>query len=501
VRATVALLALALAAGCAGRPALLGLEPAARDTRLAGDQAAVRRYREGMRAVVTYLDARPDLFPPGRPTGPRLLPAADREAVRDVWRRFLDYVLALDALAKDHDGFDRLPPPARYVSGRIAHAAFVGQYRFALDFLDRTSRDPDLDVLLNEPVPELGLPAGTYVRVKYRFLNVIRATQFAAWAVVARDIPADVLPGLAAGIAEDSAALWQAGRGRGPQLTAENALRVVQRAGVAAWFPVQAGVAEWMGDTRTTRRPPLVSPDQITHLRGRLEPGDILLERREWYLSNIGLPGFWPHAALYVGTPADRRMLAAHPDVRRWAHRQGEADSDLEALLRQQAPAAYAASLTLADGHARRVLEAISEGVVFTSLEHSAAADALAVLRPRLSPVERAAALVRAFSYAGRPYDFDFDFRTDGALVCTELVYKAYEAALRLPLVELLGRPVLPANELVRRFDAEVGTPAQQFDLVLFLDGPEAAGLAVERSVDEFRQSWRRPKWRVAARD
>jgi hypothetical protein len=194
-------------------------------------------------------------------------------------------------------------------------------------------------------------------------------------------------------------------------------------------------------------------------------------------------------------------MLAAHPDVRRWAHRQGEADSDLEALLRQQAPAAYAASLTLADGHARRVLEAISEGVAFTSLEHSAAADALAVLRPRLSLVERAAALVRAFGYAGRPYDFDFDFRTDAALVCTELVYKAYDRALRFPLVELLGRPVLPANELVRRFDAELETPTQQLDLIAFLDGEENAGVAVERPVEEFRRSWRRPKWRLLLRD
>ena len=168
----------------------------------------------------------------------------------------------------------------------------------------------------------------------------------------------------------------------------------------------------------------------------------------------------------------------------------------------RRGPPEYARSLTREGDHPRRVLEALSEGVVFTSLEHSAAADALAVLRPRLPPAERPAALVRAFGYAGRPYDYDFDFRTDAALVCTELVYKAYEAAgLRFPVVEILGRPVLPANELARRFDADFGAAAQQFDLILFVDGHERSGVAVEASVEKFRQSWRRPKWRVRAMD
>ncbi len=36
-----------------------------------------------------------------------------------------------------------------------------------------------------------------------------------------------------------------------------------------------------------------------------MEPGDIIVARQNWYLSNIGLPGFWPHAELYVGTPEE----------------------------------------------------------------------------------------------------------------------------------------------------------------------------------------------------
>ncbi len=71
----------------------------------------------------------------------------------------------------------------------------------------------------------------------------------------------------------------------------------------------------------------------------------------------------------------------------------------------------------------------MSEGVIFTTLEHSADCDSLAALRPRLPRREKAQAILRAFHYAGRPYDFNFDFGTDAELVCTELIYKAYEPA------------------------------------------------------------------------
>ncbi|MGH9722018.1 MAG: protein tyrosine phosphatase, partial [Bryobacteraceae bacterium] len=107
-----------------------------------------------------------------------------------------------------------------------------------------------------------------------------------------------------------------------------------------------------------------------------------------------------------------------------------------------------------------------------------------------------------AFGYAGRPYDFNFDFLTDAALVCTELVYKSYEPAadmrgLRFPLVDVMGRKVTPANLLVRQFDEQFGTARQQFDLVLFLDGVERARKAIEASIDAFRASWKRPKWHI----
>jgi hypothetical protein len=381
----------------------------------------------------------------------------------------------------------------------------LAQYRAAMEFIARADRNPELDKVLNEPVPEIGLPAGTYARLKFKYLNVAVATEFAAREVVMKTFSGERQPALREAIKADSDYVWKAGRGHGELLTVKNALKVIQDGAQSAWLPVQAGVSEWMGDTKVYRSGQfLISPEQIKRLQPKLMPGDVLLERREWVMSNIGLPGFWPHAALYLGTPEERRAFFADAAVQAWVKQQDEPGGDLENLLQSRSPKAVDEhSLTPPEpGHPVRVIEAMSEGVVFTTLEHSAVCDSLAVLSPRLSKAERAQALVRAFHYAGRPYDFNFDFSTDAELVCTELVYKSYEPAagmtgLKFPLVEMLGRIVTPANELAKQFDAQYGTADQQYDLILFLDGQERKGRAVEASLADFRASWKRPKWHV----
>lgn len=471
------------------------------------DQQALLRYREGLRQAIAEAHGRPELFGPNDDREPRVPAACERESARRLWQRVLDYHLALDSIGRfhaDYAGLDDARVRAR--SFQLARAAHLIGYRAALDFIDVTAANATIGLLLNEPAGDVGLPSGTYDRYKFRFLNVQRAAEFVALQAIAVTLPLDD-GALRAAIEEDSDAIVRAGLGKGEAMTLVNGLDIVRKAGFTAWFPVQAGVAEWMGDAKVARPGrDLISPAQIREIAGRLEPGDILLERREWYLSNIGLPGFWPHAALLIGTPAERRAYFDDDAVRAWVRGRGEASGDFERLLQARFPAAYRAALEPQEaGHAPRVIEAISEGVSFTTLEHSAAADSLAVLRPRLAKVEKALAILRAFGYAGRPYDFDFDFRTDAALVCTELVYKAFEPApdmqgLRLPLLDFLGRPATPANEIVKQFDEQFGTAQQQTDLVLFLDGREWQARAVPASVQEFRASWRRPKWHIVLR-
>jgi hypothetical protein len=119
--------------------------------------------------------------------------------------------------------------------------------------------------------------------------------------------------------------------------------------------------------------------------------------------------------------------------------------------------------------------------------------------------LEKAKAIERAFSYCGRPYDFDFDFYTDSSLVCSELVFKSYEPradveGVTLGLEKVVGRMTLGPNSIVRTFDQQLGTPQEQLSFVWFLDGRETAHTAAFADVDAFRASWRRPKWDIVQR-
>jgi len=241
-------------------------------------------------------------------------------------------------------------------------------------------------------------------------------------------------------------------------------------------YNAQSMVSCMIGDFRIVQDPPLISLEQIRRDVGpRLKPGDIFLERRNWFMSNAFLPGFWPHSALYVGTIDDLRRLgiADHPAVREH--------------LAEYVKKGH-------DGEPHTVLEAVSEGVVFNTITESMHADYVAVLRPRLTEPQIAQAIVKAFSHKGKPYDFEFDFFTSDKLVCTELLYRSYEGLIHFELVRVMGRDTLPALEIARKYAKERGTEKREFDLVLFLDGDSSSRTARLAGEEEFCSTLKRER-------
>ncbi len=458
------------------------------------DEASLHRLRSALAVTLMRMAQRNELFPTVRLETPRVLALEARAEVRRVWVSVYDRLLALEGIARAHGD---LAGGARGFA--LHHAASLAHYRYSLDFIERVERDPGLDAVLNEADPELGLPAGSYGALKDEILNVVRAGAFASRRLVDRLAISVDAPGLEAATRSDAERIWEVGGADGPLLTGRHLAQRAGEAGAEAALPVQEGVARRMAEVRVHRvGGALISDRQVEELQEQLAPGDVLLTRREWYVSNVGIPGFWSHTALYIGDEDERRVFFDTREVRAWVAAQGEASGDFERLLATTRSAAYRRAAASGPPPAR-VLEAIAEGVAFTPLERAAHADSIAVLRPRLDRVTKARAVWRAFHYAGRPYDYHFDFRSDQALVCSELVYKAYrelpgEPGLALPLERTLGRPMMTPNRLARIFSEE---GPQRFELVVFLDGDERAGAARVSDAETFKSTWSRPKWHI----
>ena len=200
----------------------------------------------------------------------------------------------------------------------------------------------------------------------------------------------------------------------------------------AAMFQMQKGIGILAADRYLKRGHQPGLPDSIRDaLQSILAPGDILLVRKEFTITNYFLPGYWPHSALFLGssqTLADWG-LSNHPSIAsRW---QNFLDLDLP--------------------ERGRVIEAMKDGVHLRSLESPYRSDSILVLRSQLKPESIRQVVARAFMHEGKEYDFSFDFTVDNRLVCTEVIYRVYDGVERIsfPLSMRAGRLTLAALELV----------------------------------------------------
>ena len=173
----------------------------------------------------------------------------------------------------------------------------------------------------------------------------------------------------------------------------------------------------------------VLTPEVLAGLRPQLQPGDVLLCRAEGKLTAALVPGFWSHAAIYLGSRAELETLQVHAQphaAKRWAEIPEPA------------------------GPLGCVIEGVAPRVRLCPLETSLRADHVLLLRPNVARAELAAALGEAFGHLGKPYDFEFDFNVSSRIVCTELVYRCYHhrGPIQFPLVKRLGRFTLSGDDI-----------------------------------------------------
>ncbi len=172
----------------------------------------------------------------------------------------------------------------------------------------------------------------------------------------------------------------------------------------------------FMRRTQTDHR---VSREICLTAASKLSPGDVIVTRHDDAMSNLFLPGFWPHASLYLGNLKQRDLLNLPP----------------------------------ISSPETEVLEAKKDGVLFRHLPETLGVDAFCVIRPMIESTLLREALERAISHEGKLYDFVFDFRKADRLVCSEVIYRAYHGVgpISFELVKRSGKLVLAAEDLARQ--------------------------------------------------
>ncbi|NQV14848.1 hypothetical protein HQ531_05260 [bacterium] len=476
---------------------------------VADDLKTVIICETGIQNLLSYTRDKSEVWGLGEKQVDLVLNWEEKKFLLNTWTSLLDYFAQLDHIQNTHNkAFYQDVWQVDNAAIYCSYLAFLTQYRYSLEFLNLIENNGNIHTWLNEAHPEFGLKKELYAQFKYHFLNVFLATKFVALDAIVEDVepPSDF--GYQAKIDSAEEYLYEMGLGGGTGMTFANGLKIMQESVFDLWLPLQEGVSRLMSGKKVWRMSSnLIAPDDIVEIGARLEPGDILFTRREWVLTNLGLPGFWTHTVLFLGTPEQRSAYFTDQETKQWVINQGVSTGSIEELLALNYQEAYEKNTAKAnDGNVPRTIEALKEGVIFNSLETSLNCDGMAALRPRLSKREKAEAIFRAFGYSGRPYDFNFDFLTDSALVCSELVLKAYESSsgfqgINVQSVQIGQRIVTPCNVMIQQFNAEYGTPEQQLDFVLFYDGYEKRNKAISSSVEELRKSWTRPDWHIFLQD
>lgn len=166
-----------------------------------------------------------------------------------------------------------------------------------------------------------------------------------------------------------------------------------------------------------------VTPEVLEQTKRLLQPGDVLVTRHKYALTNLFLPGTWPHTALYVGTP---EQLAGYAF---------DMSPDLEPYWQNN----------------ETTFEALKDGVHLRTLESSLAVDYFVILRPNLSKESIKIAIERVLQHRGKRYNFDFDFFRSDRLVCTEVIYRAFDGHenINIKLTERAGRKTLAAEDIL----------------------------------------------------
>ena len=197
-------------------------------------------------------------------------------------------------------------------------------------------------------------------------------------------------------------------------------------------------------------------PKFLSRVTNALKSMDILLEKTPFRLTDNFIPGFWGHAAIYIGSQEELEEIGI------WDHE----------LVQQ-----YMKEIS----KGRLIVEALRDKVQLNTLEHFSDIDDFAVLRMTVefTNEEKAEHILRALSHVGKKYDFSFDVETGDTIVCSELHYRTFINVL-FRTTTYLGRSTISVDQVAEQ--GKTGMPFQP--IMMYLNGKEVNTETIQKTFD-----------------
>lgn len=248
--------------------------------------------------------------------------------------------------------------------------------------------------------------------------------------------------------------------------------------------PIQQGICFVASDVDFSfTKEKMIKGETLQKIKDELKPGDLIIKRNDYQLANVGIPGFWTHSGIYLGSLEELDSCFANLPILEGA--------SVSHYLKENYPIIYEKMLNKQS----LIIEAIGRGVVINPVEHIAKVDYLAAMRTNLATCDLFQSLLSAFDYYGTPYDYLFDFQNDDAVVCSELIYQAFKPSAEKHGVDFIlgsyqNKPFLSPNDIARHYALEFNRPNPQLKLIYFYDADRHSRRSVRRSEHAFAKTW-----------
>ncbi|MDH5597354.1 MAG: hypothetical protein OEY44_04560, partial [Candidatus Peregrinibacteria bacterium] len=226
-----------------------------------------------------------------------------KEALKSFWLSYIESMLQLDVLKERYKSFYQLNAITKKELHRQAfengYAAFLSQHYYGLE-LAKIVKDENQRTFFNQSFPAYGIEQGMFDLIRERLTDnadLLRLNTGRAYHSLIKEGGSELDTLISSHLEGVDESLQDYAH-----LLAKKPLNFLERNAFKLWFPIQKEAAVQISFVRTATRDYLIGAEQINAYRSKLLPGDILLERREWHATNVGIPGFWTHAALYIGS-------------------------------------------------------------------------------------------------------------------------------------------------------------------------------------------------------